>query len=132
MNSLNQSCIDVFDLEIFNCKLHTITGIGKTLAAVIFSEIGGDISKFSSVPKLLIQDFILKTDSPAIPLILTDIFLNAARLTYDVLFGLLLKPCLHQFYERKRAEGKNHLNAMGQLLSIIFAVLRDNKPYTLT
>ena len=44
-----ESCIDVFDLEIakiydtFNCKLHTITG--KTLAAVIFSEIGGDYPK---------------------------------------------------------------------------------------
>ena len=51
--------IDIFDAEIakiyytFNCKLHTITEIVKTLAAVIFSEIGGDISKFSSVPKLV-------------------------------------------------------------------------------
>lgn len=46
-----ESCIEVFDAEIakiydtFDCKLHTITGIGKALAAVIFSEIGGDISK---------------------------------------------------------------------------------------
>ncbi len=54
-----ESCIEVFDAEIakiydtLDCKLHTITGIGKTLAAVIISEIGGDISKFSSVPKLV-------------------------------------------------------------------------------
>ena len=37
----------------FDTKLETITGVGKTLAAVIFSEIGGDIKKFSSVPKLV-------------------------------------------------------------------------------
>lgn len=54
-----ESTIDIFDTEIakiydtFDCKLHTITGIGKTLATVIFSEIGCDISKFSSVPKLV-------------------------------------------------------------------------------
>ena len=54
-----ESCIKIFDAEIekiydtFDCQLHTITGIGKTLAAVVFSEIGGDISKFDSVPKLV-------------------------------------------------------------------------------
>jgi len=40
-------------------------------------------------------------------------------------------PAIHQ--ERKISEGKNHLNVMGhvchKLISIIFAVLRDNKPY---
>jgi len=35
------------------CHLHTITGISTTLAAVILSEIGGDISKFESIPKLV-------------------------------------------------------------------------------
>ena len=54
-----ESSVAIFDAEIekiydtFDCQLHTITGIGKTLAAVIFSEIGGDISKFDSVPKLV-------------------------------------------------------------------------------
>ena len=42
-------------------------------------------------------------------------------------------PSLNKFYEKKRAEGKDHLNVMGhichKLLSIIFAVMRDNKPY---
>ena len=52
-----ESSIAIFDAEIekiydtFDCQLHTITGIGKTLAAVIFSEIGG--KKFDSVPKLV-------------------------------------------------------------------------------
>lgn len=38
-----------------------------------------------------------------------------------------------KFYEKKRAEGKDHLTAIGhvchEIISIIFAVLRDNKPY---
>ena len=37
------------------------------------------------------------------------------------------------FYQRKRDEGKDHLTAIGhvchKILAIIFAVLRDNKPY---
>ena len=40
-------------MDNFDTKLETITDVGKTLAAVIFSEIGGDIKKFSSVPKLV-------------------------------------------------------------------------------
>ena len=51
-----ESSITISDAEIarlmdnFDTKLETITGVGKTLAAVIFSEIGGDIKNFSSVP----------------------------------------------------------------------------------
>ena len=46
-----ESCIDSFDAEIakiddtFDCKLHTITGIGKTLAAVIISEISDEFQR---------------------------------------------------------------------------------------
>ncbi len=40
-------------MDNFDIKLETITGVGTTLAAVIFSEIGGDIKKFSSMPKLV-------------------------------------------------------------------------------
>lgn len=144
-----EACIDIFDAEIakiydsFDCKLHTITGIGKTLAAVILSEIGGDISKFSSVPKLVAyaglypktrqsgdsihsNGHISKRGSPYLQ-----------RAIWLASFVAAFKdPVIHQFYERKRADGKDHLNAMGhvchKLLSIIFAVLRDNKPYTST
>ena len=109
-----ESCIEVFDLEIakiydtFDCKLHTITGIDKTLAAVILSEICGDISKRGS------------------PYLRRAIWLASFVAAFN-------DPVIHQFYERKRADGKDHLNVMGhvchKLLSIIFAVLRDNKPY---
>ena len=54
-----ETSIAAFDTEIarlmgnFDTKLETITGIGTTIVAVIFSEISGDIKKFSSVPKLV-------------------------------------------------------------------------------
>ena len=37
------------------------------------------------------------------------------------------------FFQKKRAEGKPYMNAIGhvtrKMTNIIFAVLRDNKPY---
>ena len=42
-------------------------------------------------------------------------------------------PAINQFYEKKKAEGKEYLTIIGhicrKMVSIIFAVLRDNKPY---
>ena len=42
-------------------------------------------------------------------------------------------PAIHALYERKRAEGKDHMTTIGhvcrKMVSIIFAVLRDNSPY---
>ena len=54
-----ESSVAVFDAEIarlmatFDTKLETIMGVGTTFAAVIFSQIGDDIKKFFSVPKLV-------------------------------------------------------------------------------
>ena len=56
-----KSSIKIFDEEIaclldnFDTHLETITGVGKTLAAVIFSEIVGDIKTFAV---LLPRDFL--------------------------------------------------------------------------
>jgi transposase len=42
-------------------------------------------------------------------------------------------PSISVFYQRKRAEEKSHLTALGhvsrKMVNIIFAVLRDNSPY---
>lgn len=42
-------------------------------------------------------------------------------------------PVLSAFYQKKRAEGEHHYTAIGavarKLTFIIYAVLRDNKPY---
>ena len=41
-------------------------------------------------------------------------------------------PAIHALYERKRSEGKDHMTVIGhicrKMVSIIFAVLRDNTP----
>ncbi len=141
-----ESCIDVFDSEIakiydtFDCKLHTITGIGKTLAAVILSEIGGDISKFPSVPKLVAYAGLYPKNRHSGDSVHSNGHISKRgspylrRAIWLASFVAAFKdPELNKFYERKRAEGKDHLNVMGhvchKLLSIIFAVLRDNKPY---
>ncbi len=138
--------IDIFDAEIakiydtFDCKLHTITGIGKTLAAVIFSEIGGDIVKFSSVSKLVAYASLYPKNSQSGESINSKGHLSKRgspylrRAIWLASFVAAFKdPALNKFYEKKRAEGKDHLNVMGhichKMLSIIFAVLRDNKPY---
>ncbi len=141
-----ESTIDIFDAEIakiydtFDCKLHTITGIGKTLAAVIFSEIGGDISKFSTVPKLVAYAGLYPKNRQSGESINSKGHLSKRgspylrRAIWLASFVAAFKdPALNKFYEKKRAEGKDHLNVMGhichKLLSIIFAVMRDNKPY---
>jgi transposase len=141
-----ESSIELFDAEIakiydtFDCQLHTITGIGKTLAAVIFSEIGGDISKFESVPKLVAFAGLYPKNRQSGESINSTGHLSKRgspylrRAVWLASFVAAFKDtAIHQFYERKRAEGKDHLNAMGhvchKMLSIIFAVVRDNKPY---
>ena len=140
-----ESSIAAFDSEIarlvgnFDTKLETITGVGKTLAAVIFSEIGGDITKFSSLPKLVAyaglypksrQSGESKTDGHmskrGSPYLRRAVWLAANVAAFK-------DPTISLFYQKKRSEGKDHLTAMGhichKMLAIIFAVLQDNKPY---
>ena len=54
-------------------------------------------------------------------------------LSYHFLFHFLTFCSNSLFYQKKRAEGKDHLTAIGhvchKILAIIFAVLRDNKSY---
>ena len=140
-----ESSIAAFDTEIarlmgnFDTKLETITGVGTTLAAVIFSEIGGDIRKFPSVPKLVAyaglypksrQSGESKTDGRmskrGSPYLRRAVWLAASVAAFK-------DPAVSLFYQKKRSEGKDHLTAIGhvchKMLAIIFAVLRDNKPY---
>lgn len=140
-----ESSVAIFDAEIarimagFDTKLETITGVGTTLAAVIFSELGGDIKKFSSVPKLVAyaglypksrQSGESKSDGHmskrGSPYLRRAVWLAATVAAFN-------DPALSRFYEKKRSEGKDHLTAIGhvchKILAIIFAVLRDNKPY---
>lgn len=145
IRSLEDS-VAVFDAEIdrllsgFDTQLTTITGIGPTLAAVILSEIGGDIRRFSSPAKLAAYagvdptvkqsgDFSgtrMKMSKRGSPYLRRAIWLASTVAAFK-------DPAIHALYERKRAEGKDHMTVIGhicrKMISIIFAVLRDNSPY---
>ena len=141
-----ESSVDIFDTEIarllsgFDTQLTTITGIGPTLAAVILSEIGGDIRRFSSSAKLAAYagvdptvkqsgDFSgtrMKMSKRGSPYLRRAIWLASTVAAFK-------DSAIHALYERKRAEGKDHMTVIGhicrKMISIIFAVLRDNTPY---
>ena len=141
-----ESSVDIFDAEIarllsgFDTQLTTITGIGPALAAVILSEIGGDIRRFSSPAKLAAYagvdptvkqsgDFSgtrMKMSKRGSPYLRRAIWLASTVAAFK-------DPAIHALYERKRAEGKDHMTVIGhvcrKMISIIFAVLRDNTPY---
>lgn len=141
-----EASVDVFDAEIarllsgFDTQLTTITGIGPTLVAVILSEIGGDIKRFSSPAKLAAYagvdptvkqsgDFSgtrMKMSKRGSPYLCRAIWLSSTVAAFK-------DPAIHALYERKRAEGKDHMTVIGhicrKMISIIFAVLRDNSPY---
>ena len=123
----------------FDTQLTTITGIGPVLAATILSEIG-DIARFESPSKLAAfagidpttkqsgeftgtQNKMSKRGSPYLR---RAIWLASTVAAFH-------DPAIMALYQRKRSEGKHHMTAIGhvcrKMTSIIFAVLRDNKPY---
>jgi transposase len=138
--------IDVLDTEIarllstFENQLTTITGVGPTLAAVILSEIG-DVKRFNSAAKLAAfagvdptmkqsGDFTgsrNRMSKRGSPYLRRALWLAATVASFK-------DPLISAFYQRKRTEGKSHMTALGhvvrKMVNIIFAVLRDNSPYS--
>ncbi len=128
--------------ELFSCfdtQITTIPGIGPVLGATIFSEIG-DVSRFASPAKLAAfagidptvkqsgeftgtHNHMSKRGSP---------YLRRALWQASVL-TVMHNPDMKSFFQKKRAEGKPYMNVIGhvtrKMTNIIFAVLRDNKPY---
>jgi Transposase and inactivated derivatives len=130
--------IEVY-LQKMNTYITTCPGIGNVLGAVILSEIG-DISRFPEPKKLVafvgIDPSVKqsgefsgtnnKMSKRGSPHLRRAIWLAANVAAFH-------DPVLMAFYQKKRAEGKHHLTVIGavarKLTFIIFAVLRDNKPY---
>ena len=117
----------------------TVPGIGTVCAAGILGEIG-DVSRFGSASKIVAfagcdpsvfesgefegtRAHLSKRGSPHLRWYL---WLAADR-------ARRFDPVLRDYYLKKRAEGKCHKVAISavvrKLCSIIFAVLRDGKPY---
>lgn len=126
-------------LHKLNTPITSCPGVGNVLGAVILGEIG-DITRFSEPKKLVAfvgidpsvkqsgefigtQNKMSKRGSPHLR--------RAIWLAANV--AAFHDPVLSAFYQKKRAEGKHHYTAVGavarKLVFIIYAVLRDNKPY---
>lgn len=137
LNDLEQELSKI--LKETNSVITTIIGIGEVLGAIIIGEIG-DISRFDSAPKLVAfagldvkvnqsgqflgtQNKISKRGSPYLR---RAIWTAANRAAFA-------DPVLSEYYQSLRVRGKHHLTAIGavsrKMCNIIFAVLRDNKPY---
>ena len=122
-----------------NQVITTIPGIGNVLGAIIIGEIG-DISRFNAAPKLVAYagldvrvsqsgQFVgtqMKISKKGSPYLRRAIWMAATVAAFS-------DPVLSEYYQSLRARGKHHLTAVGavarKLCNIIFAVLRDNKPY---
>ena len=145
MITLLEKQLEELDFEIeqylnqLDTPITTCPGVGKVLGAVILSEIG-DISRFTEPKKLVAfvgvdpsvkqsgqfvgtQNRISKRGSPNLR---RAIWMAATVAAFH-------DPVLSAFYQKKRSEGKHHSSAIGavarKLTLIIYAVLRDNKPY---
>lgn len=136
--------IDLLDEEIKKRmdqtnQLLTVPGIGLTIAASIMAEVG-DIKRFKTSSQLIAfaginptvrqsgnflgnKNKMSKKGSPYLRLALWQAAVIASRR------NLVLKV----FYEQKLKEGKHKMTALGavarKLTGIIFAILRDNKPF---
>ena len=144
MNFLDKQ-IEALDCQIleyyekFDCYLHTIPGIGMIAAATILAEIG-DINRFKSSSALVAFAGIDPTvrqsgefssthnhmSKRGSPYLRHAIFLAATTRSFH-------NSPLNAYYKKKRDQGKHHLTATGavarKLTTVIYAVLRDSKPY---
>ena len=144
MNFLDKQ-IEALDCQIleyyekFDCYLHTIPGICIIGAATILAEIG-DISRFKNSSSLIAFAGIDPTvrqsgefnsthnhmSKRGSPYLRHAIFLAATTCSFH-------NSPLNAYYKKKRDQGKHHLTATGavarKLTTVIYAVLRDSKPY---
>lgn len=122
-----------------NSTITTIPGIGDINAAVILGEIG-DISRFSNASKLAAYAGIDASVSQSGEFQSTNNRMSKRGSPYlrKALFQAALIAAFHDpvfsaFYQKKRAEGKHHLTAVGavarKLCNTIFAVLKYNTSY---
>ncbi len=140
-NQLGQLAAQVAEIYAsFTVRLHAVPGVGPVLAAAILAEVG-DVSRFGSDPARLVayagidpsvkqsggftgsHNRMSKRGSPY----LRRALWLAATVAYR------FDPTLAAFYQKRRAEGKAHMTAVGavarKLTYVLFAILRHNKPY---
>lgn len=126
-------------MKKMNSHITTIPGIGPVTGATILGEIG-DISRFSNPAKLAAYAGIDVTVSQSGESCSTRNKMSKRGSPYlrKALFQAALVAAFHDptfsaFYQKKCAEGKHHLTAIGavarKLVNIIHAILKNNIPY---
>lgn len=119
--------------------LTSIPGIGAVLAAAILGEIG-DIRRFKNGAALVayagIDPIVIQTGqfrARSTRMSKRGSHYLRRALWQAALVAALHDPVLKLLYEEKKRAGKHHIVAVGavanKLVHIIYAVLRDNKPY---
>ncbi len=127
-------------LEEMNPAITSIPGIGSILGAVILSEIG-DISRFKFADKLAAFAGIDPTVNQSGDFVGTRNHMSKRGSPYlrralwmASTVAVMRDPMFRAYYEKKSAEGMRYMKIIGhvtkKMASVIFAVLRDNKPYT--
>lgn len=126
-------------MKKINSPITTIPGIGTILGAVIISEFG-DINRFDKPSQLVAYAGIDATVSQSGEYEGTHNVMSKRGSPYlrKALFQAALvasnsDPVLKAYYQKKRAEGKHHKTCIGavarKLCNIIYAVLKNDKPY---
>ena len=126
-------------LRSLSTTIETIPGIGPILGAIIVSEIG-DINRFSHASKLVAYAGIDPTVKQSGEFNATKNrmsirgtpYLRRALWTASIV-AAFNDPNLHEYYLKKKNEGKHHGTIIGaiarKLIYRIFIVLKDNIPY---
>ena len=137
--------VDELDLKIkelyskLDSHLKSIPGIGKTIAPIILAEIG-DINNFSTTSKLTAFAGIDPSENQSGNKKSTDEKTSkrgSPYLRHAIYQAAFIAsnndPVMHNYYVKKRAEGKHHYVALAgverKLLGIIFHVLKENRDY---
>ena len=139
-NQVNELEVKIKDIySKLDNHLQSIPGIGEVTAPIILAEIG-DINNFSSPSKLTAFAGIdpsenqsgnkkssnEKTSKRGSPYLRHALYTAAMVASTN-------DPVMHDYYLKKRAEGKHHYVALTgierKLLGIIFHVLKENRDY---
>ena len=137
--------VDELNLKIkeiyskLDSHLESIPGVGKTIAPIILAEIG-DINNFSTTSKLTAFAGIDPSENQSGNKKSTDEKTSkrgSPYLRHAIYQAAFIAsnndPVMHDYYVKKRAEGKHHYVALAgverKLLGIIFHVLKENRDY---
>ena len=126
-------------LEKTNSPITTIPGIGIVCGATILGQLG-DISRFGDASKIVAYAGLDPSTYESGELKGTRSHLSkrgSSLLRWALWLAAdrsrLFDPTMEKYYLKKRSEGKSHKVAVSalarKLCNIIYAVLRDNKPY---